>query len=192
MLKRLSSILYFVTAVATLDAGLASLNFARSVLFPTGFKWLASLAILHFAAPALFLLASLAVLRTDNRSRLPKWITAAATLAALMLICVHYGLRWRTYLEAAGALASLVLIVGSLASRASTIALVAVVTYCLVEVDLLITSLEMFWDFGGSVQHFFAKIIPPVLVLACLVIATASHFITRERTALIEPHSPGN
>lgn len=192
MLKRLSSILYFVTAVATLDAGLASFNFARRVLFPTGLKWLASLAILHFAAPALFLLASLAVLRTDNRSRLPNWITAAATLAALMLIFVHSGLGWRSYLEAAGALVSLVLIVGSLASRASTIALIGVVTYSLVEVHLLITSLEMYWDFGGSVQHFVAKIIPPVLVLVTLVMAGASHFITREGTALIAPHSSGN
>src|ERR1700684_3277276 len=136
ILGRLSSILYFVTAVATLDAGLASFSYVRRVLLAFGFKWSASAAIVYFAAPALFLLASLAALRRDNTSRFPKWISAAVTLAALVLVFIHAGLGWEAYSEAAGALGSLVLISGSLVSRASTLALMGAVTYFVVEVQL--------------------------------------------------------
>ncbi len=190
MLKRLSSILYFVTAVATLDAGLASFNFAHRMLISFGFKWDATAAIVYFAAPALFLLASLAALRKDNTSGFPKWISAAVTLAALVLVFVHAGLGWQAYLEAAGTLGSLVLISGSLVGRASTMAVMGAVTYTVVEARMLITSLRLYWDFGGSIQHFVAKIVPPLMVLASLVMAIAAHFIVRQEIALAAPTPP--
>jgi len=181
MLKRLAAILYFVTAVATLDIRLADFDFVHGMSSHLRFKWVASVAIIHFAAPTLFLLASVSALRRSDKSRAPKWITAIAVLMVLGLVFVHYGLGWRSYLEAAGTLVSFVLILGSSVSRASTIAVIGAVMYSVIEVPNLITSLEMYWDFGGSFQHFIAKIVPPVLVIASLGMAILSHFSTRAR-----------
>jgi len=192
MLKRLTAVLYFVTAVATLDIRLADFDFVHAMSLHLRFKWVAFVAIIHFAAPTLFLLASVSALRRSDESKAPKWITAIAMLMVLALVFVHFGLGWRSYSEAAGTLVSFVLIVGSSVSRASTIAVIGAATYLVIEVPLLITSLEMYWDFGGSIEHFVAKIIPPIFVLASLVIAITSHFITRERIALAAPHSARN
>jgi hypothetical protein len=191
MLKRLSSILYFVTAVATLDAGLTSFNNMRIMLTSFGFKWSASASTIYFAAPALFLLASLEALKRDNTSRFPKWISAAVTLAAAGLMFAYAGLGWEAYLEAAGALGSLVLISGSLVSRASAMAAIGAITYFVVEAPLLIPWLKLYWYFGGSVQHFIAKIVPPIFVLASLAMAVVSHFIARKENSLATA-SPSN
>jgi hypothetical protein len=179
MVNRLAATLYFLTALATLNAGLVSFNFLYSVISPINHRWLASYVILVFAAPTVFLLAGISAFGTNNKSMASRWITAAALLIVLMLICAHYGLGWRLFSKATGALLSIVFILGSSVRQASTIAGIGTVVYAVLQGPDLISNLQMYWAFGGSRQHLLATIMTPILVTASLVMAVLSHVKTR-------------
>jgi uncharacterized membrane protein YozB (DUF420 family) len=142
MAKRLTGILYSLTALATLIVGLASFDSMCAALSPINQRWLASIAVIDFATPTVFLLAGISAIWTSDKSRAPRWICAAGVLIVLMLVFVHHGVRWRLFLEAAGALISLVFILGSLVRQASTIAGIGIAVYALLQAHSSIETLR--------------------------------------------------
>jgi hypothetical protein len=185
MTKRLAAVLYFLTAVATLSVGLASFDSRRVWVSAIHVRWLASLAILDFAVPTIFLLAAISASWVNDKSRAARWITAAITLVGLMLFSFYYGLGWRPFLEAAGPLVSFVFILSSSVRQASTIAGIGTVIYAVVEGQELILNLQNYWEFGASPQHLVATIMPPILVMSSLALAVTSHIKAQARIARI-------
>jgi hypothetical protein len=180
MVKPLAALLYFFTALATLNVGVSDFNSMYSVIWPKHFKALASIAILDFGVPTIFLLASITVFWTSDKSRAARWITAAAVLMGLMPVFIHHRLAWKPLLEAAGTLISAVFIVGSLVRKASIIAGWGTVFYAVLQGPFLILQLHFYWAFGGSVQHLLMIFVAPALVAASLVMAAYSHVRTRD------------
>lgn len=175
MARRLTGILYSLTALATLIVGLASFDSICAVLSPINQRGLGSIAVIDFATPTIFFLAGISAIWTSDKSRAPRWICAAGVLIVLMLIFVHYGVRWRLFLQAAGALISLVFVLGSLVRQASTIAGMGVAAYALLQGPYFILDLERDWAFGQTLQRLLARTMPPFLVAASLVLAIYSH-----------------
>jgi hypothetical protein len=180
MAKPLTATLYFSTAIATLIGGLANFNSVYAIIGPHGVQSFASFAILDFAVPTIFLLASTTVFWTNEKSR-AAWITAAAVLVGLALVFIQYRLGWKPFLGAAGTLISAVFVVGSLVKEASVIVGLAMVIYAFVQGPDLVSHLQQYWAFGGSAQHLLAIIVPPALVVASLLVAAYSYIGIRDR-----------
>jgi hypothetical protein len=140
---------------------------------------LASIAVLDFGVPTIFLLAIITVFWASDKSRAARWIAAAAVLIGLILVFIHHRLGWRPFLEAVGILTSAIFIVGSLAREASKIVIWGTVFYAILQGPGLFLQLHFYWAFGGSVRHLLMIIVPPALVAASLVIAAYSHIRTR-------------
>ena len=179
MVKPLAAILYFLTALATLNVGLVDFNSMYSTLRPINFRALASIAILDFGVPTIFFLASITVFWTSDKSRAARWITAATVLTGLMLVFIHHRLGWRLFSEAAGTLISAIFIVGSLAREASRIVILGTVFYAVLQGPFLVLQLRFYWAFGGSLQHLLMIIMSPALVATSFLMATSSYFETR-------------
>lgn len=184
MVKRLAAVLYFLTAVATLGVGLASFSSTHAVISAIIARWFVSYVVLDFAAPTIFLLAGFAA-SINDKSKASPWITAATTLIGLMLFCFHYGLGWRPFSGAAGALLSVVFILSSSVRQASTIAGIGTVIYAVFQGEELILNLQRYWTFGGSPQDLLATIMPPILVMSSLVMAVTSHIKTQASIARV-------
>jgi hypothetical protein len=185
MAKRVAAILYLFTALATLDAGLASFRFLYAALSPIHVRWTASFAVIYFAAPITFFLAGVSALWKDEESKASKWITAGVVLFGLSLFFLHQGSGWRSLAEAAGALLSAVFILGSLVKQSSNIAVIATIIYAASHGDELVLRLRFYWAFGGSIQNLLATITTPILVLVSLVIAVTLHVKSRSRNARV-------
>src|SRR4029077_7446615 len=186
MVKPLAATLYFLTAIGTLTVGLAGFNSVYTIIRSGSVRSFASFAILDFAVPSFFLLASLTVFCTSDKSRAARWITAAAVLVGLTLVFIHYRLGWRPFLGAAGALISAVFVIGSLVEEASIVAGLGMVIYAVVQGLDLILQLHFYWEFGGSVRHLLMILIAPVLVAASLVVAVYSYIGTRDTGTRLE------
>jgi hypothetical protein len=186
MAKPLAATLYFLTVIATLIVGLVSFNSVYTIIRPVSVRSLASFVILDFAAPTIFLLASLTVFCTSDKSRTARWITAAAVLVGLIPVFIHYQLGWRPFLEAAGALISAVFVIGSLVKEASIVAGLGTVIYAVVQGPDLILQLHFYWAFGGSVRHLVMILIAPALVAASLVVAVYSYIRCRDTGTRLE------
>jgi hypothetical protein len=180
MARHLAATLYFLTAIATLIAGLASFNYVYAIIRPVSVRSLASFAILDFAVPTIFLLASFTIVWTSNKSTTARWITAAPVFVGLVLVFIQYRIGWKPFLGAAGTLISAVFVVGSLVKEASVIAGLAIVIYAVVQGPDLISHLHQYWAFGGSVQHLFVMIVPPALVAASFLVAAYSYLGIRD------------
>src|ERR1700689_5169527 len=128
MAKRLAAVLFVLTAFATLNVGLASFNSVSAILSPINYRWLPTYAFINFSAPTIFLFASISTIWSTDKSTASRWIAASVVFVALMLFFIHRGLGWRLFSEAAGALISVVFVLGSLARHSSTIAGVGTVT----------------------------------------------------------------
>jgi hypothetical protein len=180
MVKPFAAIIYFLTALATLKVGLADFNFMYSIIPPNNWRALAAQTFLDLAVSAIFLLASISVVRTSDRSTVARCIASAAVLVALMLVFIHHRLAWRPFLQAAGTLISAVFIIGSLVREASIIAGLGAVFYAILQGDSLIFQLHKYWAFGGSVQHLLMILMAPAVVVASLLTATYSHIRARD------------
>lgn len=123
---RLLSALYLLTSLVLLWTGFTFFAEDYGVLNRiTGMT--ASLVILDFTAPALFLLGSALSLWTKDQSNKARWITAAVVLIMLVpLITREYG--WKLFAETAGPLISAVFVLDSLVRKASAVVLIAAVT----------------------------------------------------------------
>ena len=171
MAQRLAAILYLLTALATLNAGLASFKSVSALFSTINLRWLPSFAIIDFAVPTIFLLAGLSAVWPNRASTMSRWITASAVFILLVDLCVRHGLGWKAFSEAAGVLISAVFVTGSLAKHASAIAGTGVLLYAVALGQDLILRLQFYWAFGGSYRHLLATLSPPVLVAASLIVA---------------------
>jgi hypothetical protein len=181
MAKRLAGTLYFLTAIATFNVGLASFNSTYAITFPSHFWWLASFAILDFAAPMVFFLAGISAFCTSDKLKTPVWISASAVFSVLTLGFFHLRLGWKLFLEAAGPLLSVVFILGWSATMASKTAWIGTAIYALVQGEELILDLLRYWAFGDSVQYLLVTIAAPILVTVSLIVAICSHIRARKR-----------
>lgn len=172
MAKRLAAALYALTAFATLNVGLASFNSVSAILSPIDNRWLLpTYAFIHFSAPTIFLFASISAICSTDKTTTSRWITTSVVFVVLMLVFIHHRPGWKLFSEAAGAIISVVFILGSLARHASTIAGIGTITYALVQGQELILRLQFYWSFGGSYQHILATLTSPILVTASLSVA---------------------
>jgi hypothetical protein len=181
MPKRFSAILYFLTALATLNVGLTDFDFMHSIISPKHWRALAPIAILDFGAPTIFLLASITVFRTSGKSKAARWITSATVSIGLMLLFAHHRLGWRPFSVTAGTLISAAFILGSLVGEASLIAGWGTVFYAVLQGPDLVLQLHYYWAGGGSFQHLLMIFIPPALVTASLAMAAYTHVGTRDK-----------
>jgi hypothetical protein len=183
MPKRAAAILYFLTAVATFGAGLDSFGSMHALTSTINARWLASFAIIDFAAPTIFLLASISAASISEKSTASPWMTATTISIGLILVVVHYGLGWRQFAEVTAVLLSAVFILSSPVRQASTTAGVGTAFYTVFQGEALIINLQNYWTFGGSARHLLGTIIPPILVVSSLVVALTSHIKTRASIA---------
>jgi hypothetical protein len=190
MAKRLTSLLFFLTAVATLSAGLAIFSsdfappsafahafipFGHALSHPFSQRVIVPWAIYDFAAPTVFFLAGVSTLRSDEASLKSGLITGAAVSLVLTAICFHYNLGWKWFFETAGPLSSLAVIVGSSAKQPSTIAVVGAAAYGLLQGQYLVLSLQDYWSsIGGSFRQLLMTISVPLLVTVSLATAISS------------------
>jgi hypothetical protein len=123
-------VLYLLTSLATLCTGF--IFFAEDYAPLTGalrsdVRIPVSLAILYFAAPAVFLLASALSFWTKKQSNRGRWITMVAVLVMLTpLIQREHG--WKLFIETAGPLVSAVFVLDSMVRSPSAIAMMASAT----------------------------------------------------------------
>src|SRR5579859_3751851 len=142
MAKSVAAILYSLTALATLMVSLESFGSIHATIAPVNFRWLPSFAVIDFAVPAVFFLASISAVWASDKLRVARWVTVAAVLVLLMLVFGHDALGWKLFLEAAGELVSAVFVIGALAGQASTIAGIGVALYAVVQSQYSILSLQ--------------------------------------------------
>jgi hypothetical protein len=181
-MRRLPGVLYLLTSLATLSTGLTF--FAEDYAALTGaiksrIRVPASLAILDFAAPALFLLASALSFWTKKESNRGRWITVAAVLIMLAPL-IHGEHGWKLFVETAGPLVCAVLILDSMMRWPSAIAMIASVMCGITQGQMMIYGIERYWDFGGSISTFLVEITPLSLVTASLIAAIAHHLAMRK------------
>ena len=181
MAKRLIAILYSFTALATLIVGLTSFDSMCAVLSPINQGRLVSFAVLDFAVPTVFLLAGISAIWTNDKSRAPRWICAAGVLIFLLVVFIHHGLRWRIFLEATGALISVVFILGSSVRQASTMVGLGAVIYAIFQGPDLVLSFHRYWAFGDTLLHLLGTTMPPLLVTASIAVAIYSHLRIRAK-----------
>ena len=181
----MAAILYLLTAFAVLNAGLASFRFFSAALSSIHARWDASSTAICFAASTIFFLAGVSAFWKDEESKAPKWLTAGVVLLGLALFIFRQGFGWRLLAEAAGALLSAVLILGSLVKQSSKIAVVGTVIYVAFQGDELVLRLHFYWEFGGSIQNFAATIATPILVLTSCVAAVTLHVRSLSRNAQV-------
>ncbi len=181
MAKHLIATLYSFTALATLIVGLTNFDSMCAVVSPINQDWLASFAVLDFAVPTVFFLASISAIWTNDKTRAPRWICAAGVLILLLLVFIHHGLKWRIFLEATGALISVVFVLGSSVRQASTMVGIGAVIYSIVQGPELVLSFQRYWAFGDTLLHLLVTTMPPLLVTASTVVAIYSHLKIRAR-----------
>jgi hypothetical protein len=189
MLRGLAAIRYFLTALATLNGGVAYFDLLYRLISPMHLRWNAANGIGIFAIPAIFLLAGISDLALD-KPKAPSWITSAVTVVVLMPILVSRQHGGFLYAEVAGPIVSIVVILGFSGLRPSTIAGIGACNYALVEGSDLVSFLESYFSprtTGNSLEHFLAEVIPAALVISSLTIAFASIFRRRERMPSATP-----
>jgi hypothetical protein len=187
MTKRVAAILYLLTALATLNAGLASFSSIYAALSPiNAHRWAASFAVIEFASPTIFFLAGVSAFWKDEESKASKWIAAGVVLLGLAIFFLHQGFSWRSLAEGAGALVSGVFILSSLVKHSSRIVLIGTVIYAVAQGLEMVLSLRMYWAFGGSIQNLLATITTPILVLASLAMAVTLYGKSRARDAQVQ------
>jgi hypothetical protein len=174
MLRRLTGLLCFLTAAASLNAGLATFKSDWAIPVPVPHRWIVSLAILDLFVPTIYLLASTSLFATNENPRASSWITSTIVLLVSTIILVQHGFSWKFVAEVAGPLISIAWIIRALAKRASTIVLVGTAAYLVVQGEDLILSLHMYWNLGGSIGSVFMQLATPALVLASLIAAVAT------------------
>jgi hypothetical protein len=181
MPSRVTSVLYFLTAIATLGVGLSIFNSQGTITSRLGDRWIAASAILDLIVPTIFLLAGTSVFRTNDKPRTSLWITTILMLSVVIVVFVQRGLGWRSILAASGPLLSLAWILGSSVRQTSTIALVGTVGYIIIEGQDLILNLHRYWTSGGFVGQLLVTLLPPILVAGSLVAAVSSMLRTHEQ-----------
>ena len=179
-MKKQSPVLYLLTALATLFAGAAF--FAHDYAAPFRSYYIGSvyLAILNFAAPVFFTLASASSFWTKGESNRARWVTIVAVIIILVPL-IHFAHGWKLYADTAGGLICLVFVQDLLARRSSAIAISAAATYGITQGVSLYFWLLDYWDVGGSIAHLLAEITPLFLVTASLVAAITPHHTVRDR-----------
>jgi hypothetical protein len=173
-----TSLLFFLTAVAALSAGLATFISGYAMLSAFGRaslqRLIVSWAIYGFAAPTIFFLAGVSTLGRNGGSLKSGLITGAAVSLVLTAICFHYNLGWKWFFETAGPLSSIAVVLGLSAKQPSTIAVVGAVAYGLLQGQDLVLSLQDYWSSGGSLRQLLMTISVPLLVTVSLVTAISS------------------
>ena len=179
MLNRLAAILYFLTALATLNIGLALFNFLYRIPIPINFRFFVFDGIRDFVIPAIFFLASMSVVWEDEKLRAPVWITFGVAFLSLMMILIPRQHGWRLFLETAGPILSIILIVGFSVRRGSTIAGIGAVIYAIIHGPELARFVDDYFSprtAGYSFHSFLAQVIPAGLATASLAIAIILSF----------------
>jgi len=182
-MRRMPGVIHLLTSLATLFTGFTFFagDYALSTRGTrTNIRELAAFAILNFAAPAVFLLASALSFWPKKQSNRGRWITAASVLIMLApLIVREHG--WKLYIQTTGSLVSAVFVLDSLMRWPSAIAMIATVICGLTQGQMMIYGIERYWDFGGTISTLLVEITPPFLVTASLITAIACHLAMRKR-----------
>lgn len=190
MTKRVAAILYLLTALSTLYAGLASFR-VYAAFYPMYAHWADWLAVYYFAAPAVFFLAGTSAFGKDKQLRTSKWFTAGVVLLALTLFFIHKGFGWRLWAAAGGVLLSVIVILSSFVKQSSRIAVIGTLIYAVSQGGELVPRLQMYWAFGGSMRHLLVMIGTPILVLASLVMAVTLHVKSQARNTQAQLDASG-
>jgi hypothetical protein len=181
MMRKQSPVLYLITALATLFAGTAFFTNDYAAPFRRYYIGSVSLAILNFAAPVFFILASASSIWTKGESNRARWVTIGAVLIIFVPL-IHFDHGWKPYAGAVGGLICLVYVHDSLVRRSSAIAISAAATYGITQGVSLYFWLLNYWDFGGSIANLLAEITPLFLVTVSLLAAITSHPTVSDKT----------